>query len=520
MRPEASRHLVVSHYHLRPGGVRRVIETALPAIVARGDISAVTLATGEKPDELWLERLRDALGGVVLAVEVRPELRYWSELAPVPSDLEARLNRTCTNLLAAKGGDRAVLWVHNLALGRNAPLAAAWAQAAEQTGAVLLSHHHDFFFDNRWIRWPEMQASGLPDLDAAARVVFPSGRRTVHLAINRADYTLLAGGFGERAVWLPNPVTSPRHGSAEEAGARTWLAARTGHDGPYWLLPCRLLRRKNIAEAVLLARWLRPGARVVTTGGPTSVDEEPYAAWLREAAARGGWPLDLAVLAGVADGPSVSALMAAAESVVLTSLQEGFGLPYLEAAAAGRPLVARALPNVLPDLLSLGLRAPVVYDEIRVPGALFNLPREREHQRRLCEIWRATLPAEVQDLAGEPWVLTGPDDVVPFSRLTMTAQEEVQACATGDLTAALAEANPGMDAWRGAGPNLPAAGFGDGASDSLSPAQFARHFWSAADRADRAVATPDGAPERVMRNFVADRLRGGNLYPMVFAPET
>ncbi|OYV85625.1 MAG: hypothetical protein B7Z73_13210, partial [Planctomycetia bacterium 21-64-5] len=39
-----------------------------------------------------------------------------------------------------------------------------------------------------------------------------------------------------------------------------WLSEQLGDDAPVWLMPCRLLRRKNLAEALLLARWLRPEA--------------------------------------------------------------------------------------------------------------------------------------------------------------------------------------------------------------------------------------------------------------------
>jgi glycosyltransferase involved in cell wall biosynthesis len=50
--------------------------------------------------------------------------------------------------------------------------------------------------------------------------------------------------------------------------------------------------------------------------------------------------------------------MGISEAVLLTSIQEGFGLPYLEAAAARRPLVARALPNIAPDCASSGFAFP------------------------------------------------------------------------------------------------------------------------------------------------------------------
>ncbi len=517
MMAKLPRHLVVAHYHLRPGGVRRVIETALPAMAGNIDLSSVTLATGEEPDEAWLGRVRASLGGLTLHVEVRREFLYWSEIAP-SSGLEAPLVRSCTELLAHYGGGDAVLWAHNLALGRNAPLAAAWTRAVAATGAVFVSHHHDFFFDNRWGRWSEMEKSGLDDLASAARVVFPAGPRTVHLAINRADHELLSAEFGERTLWVPDPVVSPvRHAGRDDA-ARAWLASRTGRASPYWLLPCRLLRRKNIAEALLLARWLRPDVRVVTTGAPTSADEMPYNARLLEGARRGGWPLDLSVLAGATDAPPVSALIGGADAVLLTSLQEGFGLPYVEAAVAERPLVARSLPNVLPDLVSLGLRVPVTYDEIRVPCDLFDAHREREHQRRLWEAWKRTLPGEVRSLAGEPFFAAGTHDLVPFSRLTMTAHLEILGRSPDDLAAALAPANPELAAWCGSG--LPSAGFDGQAASALSPGRFADHFREAVVRALAAEGAPDDVPERVLHRFLVDRLRSGNLYPMVFAPET
>lgn len=520
MKDCSARQLVVAHYHLRPGGVRRVIETALPALAATGEFAGITLATGEAPEDAWLTRVRGATGGVPVHLAVQRDFLYWSELVPVHGGFHAQLDRAATDLLARCGGEDAVLWAHNIALGRNAPFASAWSRAVAATGATFLLHHHDFFFDNRWIRWPEMKAAGISSIRAAADAVFPNGPRTAHLAINRSDHRLLASAFGPRALWLPNPVTAPRHAADGEREARSWLAARTGSDAPYWLLPCRLLRRKNMAEALLLVRWLRPGARLVTTGGPTSADEEPYAARLRAAANKHRWPLHLAVLAGQSDAPPVSALIAGAEAVVLTSLQEGFGLPYLEAAAAGRPLVARALSNVLPDLLGLGLTAPTVYREVMAPRDLFDGKRERMRQRELWSRWREGLPGEVQDMAGEPTLLTSEEAAVPFSRLTLTAQEEVLAHDDERLRSALDAVNPDLRAWPRGEAEWPVAGLSADAEASLSTARFAEEFLAAVKAASDAPAVSDAAPRRVLDAFLADRLRGDNLYPLVFSPVT
>jgi glycosyltransferase involved in cell wall biosynthesis len=191
-----------------------------------------------------------------------------------------------------------------------------------------------------------------------------------------------------------------------------------------------LLRRKNIAEALLLTRWLRPEAWLVSTGGVSSADEQAYAWKLKTAARRHHWPLQLGVLGGGEwKKPSVAELLAASECVLLTSIQEGFGLPYLEAAAAGRPLIARALPNIAPDLERFGFDFPQYYREVQVPPELFDWDAEVRRQKKVFRAWKHNLPPACRSLAVEPALLRrartpGP---VAFSRLTLTAQLEVLA---------------------------------------------------------------------------------------------
>jgi len=513
-------HLVVTHYHLRPGGVRRVIETSLPPIAAGGHLSGITLATGEAPEEDWLQRLREGLGETPLDVEVHPGFLYTSERKPDPLETDEKLRSHCARVLVAHGGTNCVLWAHNLGLGRNLSMARAWATAAQDTGAVLVSHHHDFFFDNRWARWKEIQQAGFPNLHHAAQAVFPAGARTVHVAINRADHKLLASGFGTRAVWIPNSVTPQRHSQAEARATPAWLASRTGFSDPYWLLPCRLLRRKNIAESVLLARWLRPEARVVTTGAPTSPDEQPYARRLSSAAHRHDWRLDLSVLASIGGAPPVSALIANAEAVLLTSLQEGFGLPYLEAATGERPLVARALPNVMPDLVSLGLSAPLTYEDVLIPCDLFNRFDEVERQRMLWLRWLDALPPEARALARPPLVLEDSAAPVAFSRLTFTAQEDVLSRTPESLHDALAQLNPALAELRGIAGRLPPAHLDEVGRAALSPSHFGEKFWSAVEQAGRGQPPAEATSWDVLQAFLADRLGSHNIYPMLLSTDT
>jgi glycosyltransferase involved in cell wall biosynthesis len=218
-----------------------------------------------------------------------------------------------------------------------------------------------------------MRRAGFRNLAEVARTVFAGAPTIRHVLINRAD-TRLSQTHLRRAAWLPNltePHSSPPVGRVR--AARRWIEARLGVAAPIWLLPCRVLRRKNIAEALLLMRWLRPEAWLVTTAGVSSADEMDYAERLTDTARRHRWPLRLGVLRhGHPDRPGMAECSAASEVVLLTSIQEGFGLPYLEAAAAGRPLIARRLPNIAPDLRLFGFRFPQSYDEVRVSTDCFD----------------------------------------------------------------------------------------------------------------------------------------------------
>ncbi len=387
-------HLVVIHYHWRPGGVRQVVETLLPALRAEPafGFSRVTLVSGEPPPDDW----RHVLPDVHWVTE--PAFGYVSEN---PAATTWDRVRTASMALLRGADERTLVLLENAAVGRNAALAPAVAEACRSTGAWLFCHHHDFFFDARWDRWPEFAAAGIATFDEAWAAAFPAGERIRHGVVSAVD---------SRALGLPhwpNPV-EPR-GAVEPA--TMWLRARLRTDAPVWLLPCRLLRRKNVAEAVLAARVLAPEAVVATTGGASSAQEAPYAAAIAELP---GLHTGLAAERG---SPSVFALMAAAERVVVPSLFEGFGLPAREACGLGRPVLVRRAA-----LAGVDVPGAHVYDDLVVPWDLLDREAELGRQRALWTEFRRKIPADVP--VGDPFDRLGADTVA-FSRLTLTGQLRV-----------------------------------------------------------------------------------------------
>lgn len=513
--------LVIVHYHLRPGGIRRIIELAAPPLVADSTLTVteVTLAAGEAASDAWHQAFARNLDPVPVGVFIEPAFRYLSELRETAAGAVAERIR-CALKELLDGGD-CMVWMHNPAVGRNLLLAREVADACASRGIPLVAHHHDWWFDNRWRRWSEIRRAGFSSLAAAAKAAFPSSGHPVHVAINQADARILRGRCGERSAWMPNlTVPGPLPSERRISWARRWVEAKLGLEGaPFWLVPCRTLRRKNLAEALLLARWLRPEGWLLVTGGPSSAEEAPYAGALAQAAGEHGWRLRLGILAGAEAGhPKVADLLAACEAVLFTSIQEGFGLPYLEAAAAGRPLIARRLPNIMPDLDRFGFRFPQAYDDLLIAPDLFDWAAERARQARAFREWRALMPASARRCAAAPVLMeTLRPRPIAFSRLTLRAQLEVLAKPPAESWAACHPLNPFLIRWRRRveGNALRATPWPAQAARWVSGEAYARSFHEAMSRASRNPESPVSAAD-LQADFIRDRLSAPNLYPILW----
>lgn len=520
-------NLVIIHYHLRPGGIRRVIELAVPHLVreAPRPITRIVLATGEAADRAWHTQFARQVPTVPVELRVEPSFLYLSEQRGGPERIQTRVRRAVESLLTDCDGDPTVVWAHNLGVGRNLLLTRELAAACATRGLPLVAHHHDWWFDNRWSRWPEMRRFGIRTLAAAARTVFPPQGQVLHTAINQADAATLARHLGRRSLWLPNltePASLPSPAAVDEA--ERWLRRRLSPGAhPIWLLPCRALRRKNIAEALLLTRWLRPEAWLVVTGTASSTDELPYFQALERTAHRHHWRLRLGVLAGdEGRQPAIPALLAASEAVLLTSIQEGFGLPYLEAAAAQRPLIARRLPNIAPDLRRFGFRFPQAYDEILIAPQLFDWVAERARQRKAFRQWCATMPKVARaQVAPSALIESTRPRPMPFSRLTLAAQLEVLSQPVRETWRACAPLNPFLEPWRqrASAGKLRVTRWPRSAKQWLGGKAYARRLFTALASLPHQRSSALTA-ECVQCEFIAAKCDARNLYPLLWSKDS
>ncbi|MGC8742657.1 MAG: hypothetical protein ACP5T0_02105 [Verrucomicrobiia bacterium] len=447
---------VILHYHLRPGGVRRVIELATTRIVKKfANSCKVIIAAGEEPPDNWICQFKSKLDPLNINLElfVKPSFGYISESRLPPHQLKEQIASDINLLFKKLSRDNSLIWFHNPGLGRNIILTDEIFKTASKFSIPVLAHHHDWWFENRWQRYGEMQNCGFSTTDQIARAIFNTSPNIKHCAINFLDASILKRFLGAQSGWLPNPVETPRVPSEKEiVKVKKWIKDQLYDDGKIWLMPTRVLRRKNIAEALLLKNWFSPKSWLITTAKESSSNELDYAARLICAANTYRWRLKLGILSNsVINGdkrsveiPDIPAMYAASDLVLLTSIQEGFGLTYIEAAMFKRPLIARMLPNLEKDFKTFGLNFPQSYYDILIPPALFDWNTESQRQRLLFENFLSTIPEKIRDYVELPFIVKNPlkQRPVPFSRLTLAAQLEALARSPKDSLNQCIKLNP------------------------------------------------------------------------------
>ncbi|MEJ2427652.1 MAG: hypothetical protein P8075_01805 [Deltaproteobacteria bacterium] len=372
--------LVIVHYHLLPGGVCSALKSSLLALGQSGWLSqrSVKILTGRTTG---IDKFRTFLDqqGLKTQIEVDSRLDYSEGVWPGRDAFWREASRLASWFLRQARGD-SLYWAHNPTLGKNGLVTAALMKAAQQAvasgmGHQFLYHIHDFAECGRLWNLRHLQTSwGDGGLDN----FYPFFENVSYGVLNRADSRRLiqAGIPEERVFVLPNAVhfvRTEKGKSKESIGKDLQLYARDRgyrfeYGRPWWTLPIRLIRRKNVVEALLLAAMTENSPQLLITLDANSEPERPYAEAVKELfrkekhAAVVGFGHEL-----VGSAFSLDDLLLASDVVVSTSLLEGFGFTFLEGANRGRPLVGRNLAEVTSDFVDAGFPSSALYDEFLVP---------------------------------------------------------------------------------------------------------------------------------------------------------
>jgi glycosyltransferase involved in cell wall biosynthesis len=393
--------VAILHFHLRPGGVTRVIELAVESLSTQ---PVDVLVIGGEPVP---ESCRIAAAGTACV----PELAYGVS----PQSADALYDAVDAACIRHWGEKADVIHIHNHALGKNFALPIVVARWAGE-GRALVIQLHDFAENGRPANY-RLLKQHLGGITGLSRTLYPVSQTVRYAVLNSRDRASLeAAGLSNGANILPNPVAIPPGGSAIE---------RELFDAERLIVyPTRAIRRKNLGEAVLWAALAAEGDKIVLTAGAQSdADRMRHDQWRSLAET-----LDLPVVFDAQSRFSRPAydFLLGADVCLTTSVMEGFGMAFLEPFLAGKPLCGRDLPFVTTDFHAAGLRYEGFYKRLEIPARLVDRKALagsiRERVSAACGDYEISFS---EDFITQATASVGDGDSIDFGRLDEAMQSVV-----------------------------------------------------------------------------------------------
>ena len=396
--------IAIVHYHLKRGGVTRVIETALDGLRVSGNEVEVVVLAGEPP---YPGSPLEAVARVV------PGLEYRNTIAG-PEDATALAEAMKREASDALGGPPDLWHLHNHSLGKNVAMPGVLDRLLADEAAVLLQMH-DFAEDGRPENYLRQRAATPPDQLSW----YPQANQVHYAVLNQRDAAFLAGSGlpAEQLHLLPNAVAPP---PVDEPATLDFV----GPGQEFVLYPTRGIRRKNLGEMILLAALSGDGSVFASTLAPENPEWKTIHDRWQDFASRHRLPVAM----GIGNDPSVSfgGLVAAADRLLTTSVAEGFGLAFLEPWLADKPVAGRNLPEITTDFAEQGIQLDGFYDRLEVPVAWID---SNDLHRRLDESLRRAFSAYGRELPDDAieraYMAAVRDGQVDFGRLDEPLQEAV-----------------------------------------------------------------------------------------------
>lgn len=426
------------HYHLRPAGIRVVIENTIEAIIHNLPVKEIDIFVFSDFENIFsvsdLKIRKKSPGKKINVHNVDiAELNY----DPAPAKNKAEFLRTASklkdqiaysinygkcnvNFETCDINTPFIFHLHGVPLGKNPYLCAAiWMLAEEyarqKRPVWFLNQVHDFAENSRPEMLKRMQkCTGKYDPVFAAKIMYPNTRNMFYATINSRDAENLQmiGIAPSRIFFLPNSIDTKFFTAkpiTKEKQYKQQLLKRIkeySKKNLYFfdekkkilLSPLKLMRRKNNAETILLLMALNhfeDNYQLMITLEPGTGKDVDYANKIKEFIKINRLP----VVIGLGNEfisqsekrkrkgkrveeftlPDVFAL---SDAIFTTSIIEGFGFCFHEGWLTGKAVMGRKLPYVCNDFEKNGLDFKHLYKKLWV-----KLDWIKNAERRINEVY-------------------------------------------------------------------------------------------------------------------------------------
>jgi len=312
------------HYHLKTGGVTTVLRQQVESML---DTCDLLVLSGEPPESPFPCDVIH-IPGIGYDISGRNMRKPERVATAIIEAIYLKWNDGCD-----------LVHVHNPMLKKNANFLRI-LRVLKEKGLKLFLQIHDFAEDGRSTSYFAKEEY-IEDCHYGV--------------INSRDYNiLLETGLKKEGLHKIFNIITPFHFNTKNVILKNFI-----------LYPIRAIRRKNIGEAILLSLFFKNSAPLVITLPPSSpVDIESYEDWKTFAIEN---HLNVLFEAGLTH--EFSDLVLTSNSLITTSITEGFGFSFLEPWTAEKYLWGRKLPDICQDFEQNSIQLNHLYTRLEVPMA-------------------------------------------------------------------------------------------------------------------------------------------------------
>ena len=376
--------IIILHYSAPPvvGGVESVIDHHARLMTNDGQQVSVIAGRGAKFDEripFYHFAPVDSTHPQVLAIKKELD---GGTVSPRFGELVEKIKSGLLELLS----NADILIAHNVcSLNKNLALTAALNDVSRKNKTLrLILWHHDLAWTTP--RYRKELHEGHPwDL---LKTAWPNAVQVTISDARQEELSSLMSLPKSQITVVPNGVDVEKFFKLEEQTRAYVREFDLLQAGPLLLLPVRITPRKNIELALKILARLRtpfPTARLLVTGplGPHNPQNKKYFERLRALRAELGLDHAAHFLAGLTDeyvpDAVISDFYKLADVLLFPSMEEGFGIPILEAGFAGLPVFC----SDIPPLRKLGGNHAIYFKPDEDPQAVANMITEHLQASRI-----------------------------------------------------------------------------------------------------------------------------------------
>lgn len=326
MSPQLQPFIVFIHYHLNGGGVTRVIEQQCLALKNLG--IAHLVICGENTSQSKIPH--------TLIKELHYKYVNTHDDEKATEQLFEKIKSEICNL---SDSHRVIFHFHNHSIGLHRFFPNLVNQVTSFYPTVL--QIHDFAEDGRAHNYKRILEQGNQS------ILYPKSRNIMYCSINSRDQAILKSAGLHTSILVNCIDALPKLKTPKQK---------------LIYYPIQALRRKNLGEILLIAMATPVNFKFLISHTPP--ESKPLVDFWNGTAKR--YALNIEFANTEINYQEFYKQYSRASHIITTSIQEGFGMAFLEPIYLNKRLFGRDLPEITIDFKAKGITYPYLYRKIKI----------------------------------------------------------------------------------------------------------------------------------------------------------